>query len=51
VEIVKLFQPRERGKGAPGTGGGSAGGLSTVDKRRLLEKARQAGIKLPKKGI
>lgn len=46
-----MFQPRETGKGAPDTGRGSAGGLSTADKRRLLERAKLAGIKLPKKGI
>lgn len=45
-----MFQPRETGKGAPGAGG-STGGLSTADKRRLIERAKQANIKLPKKGF
>ena len=47
AEIVKIFEPREKGKEAPSMGGG----LSTAEKRRLIERAKLAGIKLPKKGI
>lgn len=48
VEVYKFFHPEAKDeKRAAGTGGE----LSTTEKKRLIERAKQAGIKLPRKGL